>query len=77
MALKLYTRTHLREALEKVGLPSSPKALNEYEAKGIIPRGGNIELMNARNDRFYTQEELAEIVEKVRAYKNGQTQSQQ
>jgi hypothetical protein len=71
ITMKIYTRKHLSKALDKANLPSSPKALSEYEAKGIIPRGGSFEIVNRRNDRFYTQEEIAEIVEKVRQYKNG------
>lgn len=46
------------------------KTLMEYEDAGIIPRGGS-DVQTAKGDRFYTEQDIKDIVRKVEDYKNG------
>lgn len=74
--MKLFTKIHLIEALKNVGIVIAYKTIIEYERKGIIPTSKNgieYEVRPGRT-RFYTEEELKNIVEKVKEYrsKDGQ-----
>lgn len=65
--MKVYTKKDLLQALKDAGLPSSYKSLLSLERQGVIPRGG--EITGVSNDRFYTEQDIATIVEKVRSIK--------
>lgn len=70
--MKLFTKVHLLEALKNAGLPSTYKALLKMESDGIISRGGkDVEVLD-NTDRFYTREEIKEIVLKIKAYKRNE-----
>lgn len=67
MAIKVYTKIHLLQALKKAGLPHTYKSLLNYERQGIVNRGG--EMIGASNDRYFTEQEIADIVEKIKVLK--------
>lgn len=68
--MKVYTKKHLLDALAKEGLPATYKSLLKYEKMGIIPNNGKSEgLGSAANWRLYTEEEIKDIVSKVKAHK--------
>lgn len=67
MAIKVYTKIHLLNALREAGLPHTYKSLLNYERQGIISRGGEVE--SASNDRYFTADEISQIVEKIRISK--------
>lgn len=68
--MKVYTKKHLLDALEKEGLPASYKSLLKYEKLGIIPTNNTAEgLGNAGNWRLYTEDDIKNIVAKVKEYK--------
>jgi len=66
--MKVYTKRHLLEALKKAGLPYSYKTLLQYEKAGLIDRGGS-EIDVKNNERFYTEQEIKNTVEKIKNYK--------
>lgn len=68
MAIKVYTKIHLLKALKEAGLPSTYKSLLNYERQGIINRGGG-EMQSASNDRYFTEQEIKDIVEKIKSLK--------
>lgn len=65
MAEGIKTKQDLIKALKQAKLPHSYHTILKYERFGIIPR------MSERKgkDRFYTQDEINDIVKKVKAYK--------
>ena len=75
--MEVYTKKHLLDALKKAhdesvakggpALPYTYKSLLVLEKQGIIRRGG--EIKSANNDRFFTREEIEDIVSKVKAKK--------
>lgn len=67
MAVKVYTKIHLLKALKEAGLPHTYKSLLNYEKQGVVNRGG--EIVSASNDRYFTESEITEIVEKIRRMK--------
>lgn len=70
--MKIYTKKHLLETLTKEGLPSSYKSLMKYEKLGVVPvKGGFLGHGSARNWRLYTKEEIDNIVDRIREYKEG------
>lgn len=70
--MKVFTKKHLLEALKKEGLPSSYKSLIKYENMGVIPTSLNVEgLGNAGNWRLYTEQDIKEIVRKVKEHKRN------
>ena len=66
--MKIYTKRDLLKALKKANLPYSYKTLLQYEKAGLLDRGGN-EIVSRSSTRFYTEQEIAEIVQKVKNYK--------
>jgi len=62
---KTESKKQLLEALKKAGLPHSYPTLLEYEAKGIIP----VPSLNTNGDRIYSENDIQEIVVKVREYR--------
>lgn len=68
MAVKVYTKIHLLQALKDAGLPHTYKSLLNYEKQGVIDRGG--EIVAANNDRYFTELEIKQFVEKIRGLKN-------
>jgi hypothetical protein len=70
----IYTKKHLLAALAQAKLPHSYRTLMVYEDKNIIP-GNKTGLQNvAMNDqRFYTADEIEDIVGKVREHKKKHT----
>lgn len=70
--MQVLTKIHLLKALKKAGLPHSYKSLIKYEKAGIIKRDSTLDIKGNHADRFYTQEEIDEIVAKLKAYKNVQ-----
>jgi len=68
--MKVFTKKHLLDALQKEGLPATYKSLLKYEKLGIIPLQGSAEgVGNASNWRLYTEDEIKSIVAKVKSYK--------
>lgn len=75
MAQALYTRSYLINALNKAGLPFSPKTLNHYERVGIIPREKNsLSFPVATRHRLYTEAEIQGIIKIVKEYKKNKTE---
>lgn len=69
--IKVYTKVHLLKALQKAKLPYSYKSLLKYEKLGIIPRKSSIDVVGNNTGRFYTQEEITEIVSNAKqSFKN-------
>ena len=64
----LMTKKYLQQALREAGLPSSYVTLLSYERQGIIPAPRTPTLGGGRDTRFYTQEEIDQIVIAVRAH---------
>jgi hypothetical protein len=61
---------HLLNALKVAGLPSTYKTLLKMERDGVISRGGNDAEAVGNRDRFYSEQEIKDIVVKVKAHKN-------
>ena len=59
------TKKDLQKALSEAGLPSSYNSILGYEKSGLISRGGT-EIKVASRDRFYTQQEIQEIVNRIK-----------
>lgn len=68
MVMKVFTKIHLLQALKEAGLPCTYRSLLNYERQGIINRGGG-EIESASNDRYFTEQEIKEIVEKIKVLK--------
>ena len=68
MATKIYTKIHLLTALKEAGLPHTYRSLLNYERQGIINRGGEMESID--NNRYYNEQEIEKIVEKIKTLKN-------
>jgi hypothetical protein len=64
----IYTKKHLLLALKEAGLPFSYPTLIAYEKAGIIPQPDSKVSFADRNWRFYTGEEIENIVSKVKNY---------
>jgi len=62
---------HLLDSLKKAGLPSTYKSLLKMERDGVISRGGDDAEGVGMSDRFYTEQEIKDIVTKVKIYKNA------
>lgn len=69
--MKLFTKMHLLAALEQNNLPHTYKSLLKMEREGIIPTSGGLEFSMNRQ-RLYTEEEINDIVSKVRVNKNDE-----
>lgn len=67
--MKVYTKQHLFEALQKAGLPASYKTLLKYERLGIIPRDSEMDVQGVHGTRFYSEKEINQIVERVKKHK--------
>lgn len=78
--MKVLTKTDLLKALKKADeqakkngtarIPYAYKTLLEYEKAGIISRGGT-QFQTTNDDRFYTEQEISEIVQRIIAYKQN------
>lgn len=66
--MKIFTKSSLLGALKSAGLPHSYKWLLKAEKEGLIPRDNEI---GVNNHRFYTDEEIKSIVDKVKIYNDG------
>ena len=67
--MKIYTKQHLLQALKKAGLPHTYKSLLNFERQQVIGRGGELE--SASNDRYFTEKEIADIVSKIKSYRQN------
>lgn len=65
----IYTKMHLLEALKKEGLPWSYKSLLKMERDGVIKRDENTMGIPNRSQRFYSEDEIKDIVNQVRLSK--------
>ena len=64
---KTQSKKQLLEALAKAKVPHSYPTLLEYESKGIIPAP----TLNTNGDRIYSENDIKEIVLKVKAYRKS------
>lgn len=68
--MKIYTKMHLLAALKDAGLPSTYKSLLKMEREGVVPgSAGNDNSIPGRSQRFYTETEIVEIVDRVKLHK--------
>ena len=68
--MKIYTKKHLLDRLQQEGLPYSYKSLLKYEKAGVIPNDSRADVEGARSSmRFYTDQEIEQIVQNVKNYK--------
>lgn len=72
-----YTFKELQERLKKEKLPYSRPYLTIIEKMGVFNRPSNVLMLHKRNKglsraemRIFTKEDIEEIVEKVRKFKN-------
>ena len=65
----LFSKKHLLIALRQSGLPCTYMTLLKYERKGIIDQPQHMQMMNGKQWRFYTEEEIEQNIEKIRTYK--------
>lgn len=66
---QVFTKQHLQAALDKAGLPSVYSTILKYERAHVIPRSGSVISYGRKLYRTYTQEEIDEIVKRIRAHK--------
>ena len=64
----MITRKDIRHILKKEGLPHTDMTMNRYERDGIIPTPKRMKI-GTRGWRMYTEEEVTEIIDKIKAYK--------
>lgn len=66
--MKLYSKKHLLDKLEKEGLPHTYKSLLSWERDGIIPTGKKNGLDFGQQNvwRMYTEEEVKEIIQTIK-----------
>jgi hypothetical protein len=62
-----YPKGYLLKALKKANLPCTYHTLIKYEKIGVIKRPGAV--ISGSEDRFYTKDQIKEIIKEVRAYK--------
>lgn len=73
---KIFSKKHLLQALKNAGLPASYPTLLAYEKAGVVPHSeGNIEFAD-RRWRFYTEEEITNIIIRVKGYLDAKKTSQ-
>lgn len=65
--MKLYSKKYVLLALKKAKLPHNYRTLIRYERLGVIKRPDAI--MQGSKDRYYTEEDINEIVGQVRKWK--------
>ena len=64
----MLTRSHLRDHLKKLKLPHTDMTLNRFERDGIIPIPRRMRI-GKRKWRMYSEEEISDIIEKIKQYK--------
>lgn len=71
MVSATYSKQHLLIALAKAGLPCSYTTLIKYERNGIIPAPNSPATFkkSKRVWRFYSEEEIEDIIAKVKKHK--------
>lgn len=67
MMISYFPKSFLLQTLKKAKLPCTNNTLIKYEKKGIIKRPGTV--VTGRKDRYYTLEEIQEIIKQIKEYK--------
>jgi hypothetical protein len=62
-----YSKSYLLNRLKLAKLPHTYHTLIKYEKKGIIQRPGTV--LTGSVDRFYTMDEIEEIIKQIKRYK--------
>lgn len=68
MTQGLYSKKHLLQALREAGLPCSYPTLVRYEKEGIVSKPAGMVGYMDREWRFYTQEEIEQVLAAVKAH---------
>jgi hypothetical protein len=70
--VQLYSKRHLLKALKKNRLPHSYMTLMKYEKMGVVNQPIRAIGFGNGQHRLYTQEDINENVDRVRAYQKGE-----
>ena len=66
---KFYSKKHFLKALKDAGLPFTYMTLLVWERKGIIDKPKHMQMMNEKEWRFYTKQEIEDNIKKIKVLK--------